>query len=174
MNDQATAPATGGSPPAAGKQTLPAVEGWFTLDGDGPALLATRCRACGTYYFPAQRMLCRHPSCSSRELDDVELSRTGTIWSFTDNRYQPPPPYVSAEPFEPFGIAAVELAAEKLVVLGQLAAGTDVSSLHAGDEVELVVEVLYSDDDADYTVWRWRPTGAGGGANASNTTQEAN
>ena len=29
-----------------------------------------------------------------------------------------------------------------------------------GDEVELVVDTLYSEDDCDYLVWKWRPARA--------------
>ena len=54
----------------------------------------------------------------------VPLSRTGTVWSFTEHFYQPPEPYMSADPFEPYMVAAVELAEEKMVVLGQVAAGS--------------------------------------------------
>jgi hypothetical protein len=48
----------------------------------------------------------------------VALSRCGTLWSYTDNRRTPPAPYVAADPFEPYAIAAVEFADEKLVILG--------------------------------------------------------
>ena len=55
------------------------------------------------------------------------------MWSYTDARYQPPPPYVpGAEPYEPFALAAVELEAEGLVVLGQVAAGYGVVDLTVG------------------------------------------
>ncbi len=138
------------------KQRVPAVEGWFTT-GDPPALLGSRCRSCGTYTFPRQQLACPNPGCTSRELDDVELSRTGRIWSFTDNRYQPPAPYVSPDPFEPYGIAAVELTEERMVVLGQLDKGVDVGSLRADQEVELVLGTLFEDDDHEYLVWKWRP-----------------
>ena len=47
----------------------------------------------------------------------------GRVWSYTDARYQPPPPYVAADPYVPFCLAAVELAAEKLVVMGQVVPG---------------------------------------------------
>ena len=85
------------------------------------------------------------------------MSRRGRIWSFTDNRYQPPPPYVSPDPFVPYAIAAVELEAERIVVLGQLEAGVDPSGLRAGQEVELAIGTLYEDDDHEYLVWKWRP-----------------
>jgi len=141
------------------KTQVPAVEGWFTTDADEPTLIGTRCRACGSYFFPRETYLCRNPDCTSRELDDVSLSRTGTIWSFTNACYEPPPPYVSTnDPFEPFTIAAVELAAERMVVLGQMVDGVDVSDLHAGQTVELVIDTLFEDDEAEYLVWKWRPT----------------
>jgi uncharacterized OB-fold protein len=92
-----------------------------------------------------------------REFTERELSRTGTVWSFTDNRYQPPPPYMSGDPFEPYTIAAVELAAEQMVVLGQVVPGVAIDDLHAGMPVELVLGPLYEDDEHEYLVWRWSP-----------------
>ena len=144
------------------KERVPAIEGWFTT-GDTPALLGTRCTACGTYFFPREEAFCRNPDCRGREFEEVELSRRGRIWSFTDNRYQPPPPFVSPDPFVPYAIAAVELAAERLVVLGQLEPGVDTATLHAGQEVELVTGTLYEDDEHEYLVWKWRVLGPGGG-----------
>ncbi len=72
----------------------------------------------------------------------------------TTNRYQPPAPYVAREPFEPYRIAAVELADEKMVVLGQVKGS---AGLEIGDEVELVLDTLYSDEEHDYLVWKWSP-----------------
>jgi uncharacterized OB-fold protein len=141
---------------------VPAVEGWFTLGDEGaPALLGSRCTACGTYAFPAETQFCRNPDCVSQEFETVALSRRGRIWSYTDARYQPPPPYVAADPYVPFCLAAVELAAEKLVVMGQVTAGVTVDDLKVGDEVELVVDTLYADEDNDYLVWKWHPLSAG-------------
>jgi uncharacterized OB-fold protein len=129
---------------------VPAVEGWFTLGDDGPpALLGSQCAGCGTYSFPAEAQFCRNPDCDSSEFATVELSRQGRIWSYTDARYQPPPPYVAADPYVPFCLAAVELAAEKLVVMGQVVDGVTVD--------ELVVDTLYVEGDNDYLVWKWQP-----------------
>jgi uncharacterized protein len=143
------------------KARVPAIEGWFTTEGEQPALLGTKCRACGSVFFPRETFLCRNPECSSRELDEVELSRRGTVWSFTNACYQPPPPYVPVtDPFEPFTLAAVELARERMVVMGQMVPGVQVDDLHAGMPVELVVDTLYEDDDNEYLVWKWRPVDA--------------
>jgi hypothetical protein len=67
---------------------------------------------------------------------------------------------VAADPYVPFCLAAVELAAEKLVVMGQVVGGVTVDDLKVGDEVELVVDTLYSEGDTDYLVWKWQPIAA--------------
>lgn len=143
--------------------STPAIEGWFTT-GDQPALLASRCTGCGTVFFPQVAAgtsgFCRNPSCEGTEFEQTPLSRRGRVWSYTDAQYQPPPPYIPAsDPYRPFALAAVELP-EGVVVLGQVADGFGVTDLRVGDEVELVVETLYTDDSGERTIWKWRPAGA--------------
>jgi uncharacterized OB-fold protein len=134
----------------------PAIDGWFTTDAD-PALLGSRCSRCATVFFPRLEGFCRNPACAGEEFETVELSRRGTVWSYTDAQYQPPPPYIPpGESHVPFAIAAVELA-EGLVVLGQVAEGYAVTDLRVGSEVELVVETLYRDETGERTIWRWKP-----------------
>ena len=139
----------------------PAIEGWFTT-GPEPTLLGSRCTTCATTAFPPLHLasgqgFCRNPACPGEEFVEAPLSRRGTIWSYTDAQYQPPPPYVATtDPFEPFALAAVELP-EGLVVLGQVAQGYGVADLRVGAEAELVVETLYADESGDRSVWRWKP-----------------
>ncbi|MDQ2650284.1 MAG: OB-fold domain-containing protein [Actinomycetota bacterium] len=136
---------------------VPAVEGWFTTDAE-PHLLGTRCTSCGTVFFPRAAGFCRNPECRGREFEEVALSRTGTVWSYTDAQYQPPPPYIpAADPYEPFALAAVELADEQVVVLGQVAKGFGVDDLRVGATVELVVEPLYELDGVEHLIYRWKP-----------------
>ena len=138
-------------------------EGWFSLDEAEPHLLGMRCTTCGTYVFPKADHGCPNPACVGTEFDEVPLSRRGTIWSYTDARYQPPSPYVVPTPEHvPFAIAAVELATEGIVVMGQVVAGVSVDDLTVGQEVELVVDVLFSDDDTDHLIWKWKPVDAQG------------
>jgi uncharacterized protein len=129
-----------------------AIEGWFTT-GDNPALLGSRCTICATFVFPPAGGSCPNPDCESTTFDSVELSRRGRIWSYTDARYQPPAPYVAADPYEPFCLAAVELEDEKLVVMGQVVAPYTVGDLHVGMEMELVLSTLNDDG----IIWKWRP-----------------
>jgi hypothetical protein len=139
---------------------VPAIEGWFTID-ENPALVGNKCTTCGTVFFPKAANFCRNPACDGETFADTELSRRGRIWSYTDAQYQPPPPYIPrSEPYQPFALAAVELAAEQMVILGQVSDGYGVADIAVGQEVEVVVEPLYSDDDHDYLTYRWRPVQA--------------
>ena len=142
-------------PPA--KTRVPAIDGWFTLHERFPALLGSRCTRCGNFAFPKETFFCRNPACQGTEFAETELSRSGKIWSYTDACYQPPKPYESADPYVPFALAAVELAAERMVVMGQVVPGVTVGELSVGTEVELVLDTLYEDDEHEYLVWKWRP-----------------
>ena len=137
----------------------PAVDGWFTVDP--PCLIGVRCPECGTCAFPPRPGPCPDPTCAGDELVPVELSDRGTVWSYTENHYAPPPPFPAREPFEPYAIAAVELAAEGLVVLGQVVTGVRAADLHVGRPMRLAVQTLYSDDDGDHVVWAWAPDDEG-------------
>lgn len=141
------------------KPVVPAVPGWFTL-GEQPELLGTRCITCGVAAFPPRPGRCPNPSCRGTMTLTAPLGRTGTVWSYTDARYQPPPPYVApSDPYEPFAIAAVELDGQGMVVLGQMAAGISVDDLEVGMPVELVVEPLLETEEQVQVVWKWKPAG---------------
>src|SRR6478609_7283153 len=142
------------------KTIVPALEGWFTMDAAKPHLIGTQCKSCSTYYFPKQTLFCKNPACNGDVFDEVQLSRTGKIWSFTNACYQPPEPYIAADPYVPYAIIAVELEKEKMVVLGQAVEGVDVSQLKAGMDVELVLEKLFEDEQSVKMTWKWKPVGA--------------
>lgn len=132
-------------------------EGWFTTEPE-PALIGHRCPACATVAFPRPALGCPNPRCTSDELEPTPLSRRGRIWSYTDAGYRPPPPFVPpTDEHVPFAIVAVELPAEKLIVLGQVVAGVTVDELTIGQEVELVIDTLFVDDEAEHQIWKWQP-----------------
>ncbi|WP_409062586.1 Zn-ribbon domain-containing OB-fold protein [Streptomyces sp. SYP-A7185] len=155
------------------------VTGWFAGEGDNFRLLGTRCSACASVFFPREDGFCRNPGCVGGDLDEVPLSRRGRVWSYTDSRYRAPAPYVSDPelPWEPYALIAVELEAERMVVLGQGAPGVTVADLEVGMEVEVVPGVLEEKaeeagtDEGDEaagaedgsatacTTWYWRPVG---------------
>ena len=55
------------------KARVPAIEGWFRVDGDTPHLIGTRCKSCQTYFFPKETFFCRNPDCVGDEFEEVEL-----------------------------------------------------------------------------------------------------
>src|SRR3546814_7487431 len=84
---------------------------------------------------------CRNPDCDGEAFDETPLSRTGTLWSFTNASYQPPEPFaqVDKDAFVPFAIAAVELETEKMIVLGPVVNGIGVAALKVGMTMELAL-----------------------------------
>ena len=138
------------------KPLAPAIEGWHTMAAK-PHLIGTQCSACGTYFFPKQSQYCKNPSCDSTDFKEVELSRTGQVWSYTNACYQPPEPFVAPEPFEPYTIAGVQLEKEQMVVLGQVITGVSVDDLKVGMTMELVLEALHETEDDIKVTWKWQP-----------------
>lgn len=139
----------------------PVVAQWFAGEGDSFRLLGTRCARCAAVHFPREDGFCRNPGCASDELVEVALSRRGRVWSYTDGRYRPPEPYLSDPelPWQPYTLIAVELEAERMVVLGQGAPGVTVADLEVGMEVEVVPGVLHEDAETAWTTWHWIPVG---------------
>lgn len=140
------------------KKRIAAKEGWYSIDPANPHLLGSKCKSCGTYSFPAETVFCKNPACDSSEFAVVPLSTRGRIWSYTNACYQPPAPYIAKhDPYQPFALAAVELEKEKLIVLGQMVEGVQVSDLKIGQPVDLVLDILTSDATTEQIVWRWQP-----------------
>jgi uncharacterized OB-fold protein len=84
----------------------PIADGLFT-DETPPRLIGGKDRESGRIVFPCPpgERFAPHP-----------LGRTGTIWSFTIQRFRPKsPPYLGPESFAPFPIAYVELPGEVIV-----------------------------------------------------------
>ncbi|WP_142218125.1 Zn-ribbon domain-containing OB-fold protein [Streptomyces sp. SLBN-118] len=139
------------------------VAGWFTQESSEEdfRLLGTRCTACSSVFFPREDSFCRNPACGGAELTEVPLSKQGRVWSYTDGRYRPPAPYVSDPDteWEPYTLVAVELEAERMVVLGQAVPGVSVGDLAVGMEVEVVPGVLGETTETIWTTWHWRPVG---------------
>jgi uncharacterized OB-fold protein len=149
---------------------VPAIEGWFTTDDGAPHLIGGKCTVCATVVFPPRDGACPNPDCDSDSLEPTPLSRRGRVWSYTENHYAPPPPYVAAEPFEPYALAAVELDDDGIVVLGQVAKGVRASDLRVGMEMQLELDTLHRDDEHEYLVYVWAP--ATPPTPATPTTQE--
>ena len=118
------------------------------LRGDeaAPVLVGARCRRTGTTVFPATAVA---PGSSPDDMDEVELPTTGTLWSWTVQRFAPKaPPYegTTGDAFEPYGVGYVDLGS--IIVESRLVG--DLSSLRVGLPVHLVVEHFDESGTATY------------------------
>jgi len=110
-----------------------------TLWTEGPQLIGSRCRSCGTTVFPRQQSC---PRCTRTDNEDRRLPSRGTLWSFTVQGFPPKPPYAGASgaDFVPYGVGYVQLGNE--VVVEARLTESDPERLRIGDPVRLVVVPL--------------------------------
>jgi uncharacterized protein len=132
----------------------------FEWPADEPQLRATKCDRCGFVTFPAQ------DDCSSCGGDDVSpttLSRTGTLWTWTRQRFQPKnPPYAGREApqdFVPFAVGFVELPEGRVETR---IAGDALQELRIGMPMELTVVPFATDEDGtELLTYAFRPVEEG-------------
>jgi uncharacterized OB-fold protein len=128
---------------ATSSSRVPIAEGLYTWPSDEPRLIASRCERCDEVAFPAQRSC---PACTSESVGEILLSRRGELWTWTIQRFPPPPPYAGdPKRFTPFGVGYVELP-EGIRVESRLTTANP-DELHIGQAMELVVEEFARDAD---------------------------
>lgn len=71
-------------------------------------LRGSRCAQCAEVFFPAATLCTR---CGARQLHDVDLGGSGTLWSWTIQAFAPKRPYDGdgTDGFVPYGVGYVEL-----------------------------------------------------------------
>lgn len=130
-------------------------EGLFT-DETPPRLIGGRHRETGRITFPCPE---------GHDYEPYPLARTGTLWSYTIQRYRPKsPPYAGPEAFTPWPVAYVELPGETIVEarLANLA----IDDIHIGMPLELTQVVLDPDAADPVLIPAFAPAGQPMGAAA--------
>jgi uncharacterized OB-fold protein len=132
-------------------------EGLFTptepgVDGQ---IIATHCRSCGDYFFP-RSFTCHNPECEEKDVEDVPLSPTGVVDTYSDMSYPPPPPYVvKKEDWVPTPVVSVKMP-EGIHIIGMMDDCTP-EEVSIGMEVQTVIRVLYTDKNGEELVgWKFR------------------
>jgi uncharacterized OB-fold protein len=129
---------------------IPVAKGLFTWPSDDPRFIASRCKACGEVFFPSSDH-CANPNCGNSEVEEILLSKKGKLYSFTIQYYQPPKPFVPANPFVPFGIGLVEFP-EGVRICGQMVDCNPEKDLKLNLDVEMIIDSL----DEKVVAWKFR------------------
>lgn len=141
------------------KGATPVGEALFTVPSspsEKPHLLGSKCRSCGESFFPA-RLCCRR--CSSEDMEEIALSQTGRLYSFTTIKVKPP--HFIGE--VPYIVGVVELPEGERI--RTLLTDCDQASLEIGMDMELVIEIVGKTNKplgkievgTDVTGWKFRP-----------------
>lgn len=123
-------------------------EGLFT-DEASPRLIGGRNRETGRIVFPCP---------ANDRFEPVPLSRTGTLWSYTIQRFRPKsPPYKGPEAFTPFPVAYIELPGETIVEARLT--GVDFDAIEIGMPLEFAPTPLDPDAADSVLIPAFRPAG---------------
>jgi len=130
-------------------------EGLFRVDGDRAVLLGSRRRSTGAIKFPAER-----PELfdGTDDIEPLELSTEGTLFTFTTQEFAPPLPYKgkrATDEFRPYVIGYVELAEGLLVET--LIVGAAASDLRIGQPVVSTTTTLETAGDQSFLTFAFRP-----------------
>ncbi|MCW2690399.1 MAG: hypothetical protein JWR37_5289 [Mycobacterium sp.] len=130
-------------------------ENLFRVDGDRAVLLASRRRSSGAVKFPAER-----PELfdGTDDLESIELSTEGTLYTFTTQEYAPPLPYKGdrKEGFKPYVVGFVEL--PEGVLVETLVIGAQAGELRIGQKlVSTTTELNNTVDGNTYTTFAFTP-----------------
>lgn len=120
-----------------------------SLDTDGK-LLAHRCASCSQVFFPRASEICL--KCLHDQLDEIELSSKGTLYTFTVSDI--PSKHFKA----PYTCGFVTLP-EGVRVFAPLHPDSDSSALETGMEVDLVVGEAWKTDEESIVAYHFQPAG---------------
>ena len=137
------------------KKKIPVRDGLWTnaIEADEkPHLLGSKCSSCGEIYFPQKtNMTCT--CCQSTTLTDILLSTRGIVYTHTTVMVRPPGGYYKGK--VPYAIGIVEL--PEGVHVHTLFTGCDFDKIEIGMPVELIIEQLYDDEEAEVVTYKFRP-----------------
>ena len=127
----------------------PIAEGLFTSE-QPPRLIGGRNRESGRIVFPCP---------DNADFEPYPLQRSGTLWSYTIQRYRPKsPPYTGPEAFRPWAVAYVELPGE--VIVETRLANVEFDRIAIGMPLELALVPLDPDAPEQVMIHAFQPVGA--------------
>ena len=134
-------------------------EGLFRVDGDRAVLLASRRRSSGVVKFPAERPeLFDGNSDIQADIEAIELSTEGTLYTYTTQEFVPPLPYKGnrdPKAFQPYVVGFVELA--EGVLVETLIVDATAAELRIGQPLVSTTTTLETTDGQSLLTFAFRP-----------------
>ena len=123
---------------------------YFDVDADGVRLKGSKCSACGEVFYP-RRLVCA--KCLHEGTDDVVLSTTGTLYTWT---WVHVPLFAKTDSkVSAYGVGQVDLPEGPRI---QAILQGEPRDFSIGMPLTLDVETLRQDDDGnDVVIYRFRP-----------------
>jgi uncharacterized protein len=136
-------------------------EGLFRVDGDRAVLFASRRRSSGVVKFPAERreLFDGDPEIQ-QDIEAIELSTQGSLYTYTTQEFAPPLPYKgNRDPkvFKPYVVGFVELA--EGVLVESLIVGAAPAELRIGQPLVSTTFTLETADGQSVLTFAFRPAG---------------
>jgi uncharacterized OB-fold protein len=136
-------------------------EGLFRVDGDRAVLLASRRRSSGVVKFPAERpeLFDGDPEIQG-DIEAIELSTEGTLYTYTTQEFPPPLPYKgNRDPkvFRPYVVGFVELA--EGVLVETLIVDATPAELRIGQRLVSTTTMLETSGGGPVLTFAFRPVG---------------
>ncbi|CDO31177.1 Zn-ribbon domain-containing OB-fold protein [Mycolicibacterium porcinum] len=134
-------------------------EGLFRIDGDRAVLHASRRRSSGAVKFPAERpeLFDGAPEIQG-DIEAIELSTEGTLYTYTTQQFPPPLPYKgNRDPkvFKPYVVGFVEL--PEGVLVETLIIGATPDELRIGQSLVSTTTTLETEDGDSLVTFAFRP-----------------
>jgi len=116
----------------------------FKQHPNGISLVAYKCTSCGKVAFPKTDYCL---TCSNKEMKEIELSRTGKLYSYTITHY----PVSKFKPPHAMGLIDIP---EGVRIYSPLV--IDDRGFKIGSEMEMVIDTLWTEDDKEVIGYKYR------------------
>jgi uncharacterized OB-fold protein len=134
-------------------------EGLFRVDGDRAVLFASRRRSTGVVKFPAELPeLFGGDAEIQEDIEPIELSTEGTLYTYTTQEFPPPLPYKgNRDPkvFQPYVVGFVEL--PEGVLVETLIVDATPAELRIGQPLVSTTTTLETADGQSLSTFAFRP-----------------
>jgi uncharacterized OB-fold protein len=134
-------------------------EGLFRVDGNRAVLFGSRRRSSGAVKFPAERpeLFDGDPEIQE-DIEPIELSTEGTLYTYTTQEFPPPLPYKgNRDPkvFQPYVVGFVELS--EGVLVETLIVEANPAELRIGQPLVSTTTTLETDGGQSLLTFAFRP-----------------